>query len=236
MVNSIIHSSRFELPPFLIEPEGSVLVFDKPYGCTSFDLVSKVKRTIRKEWDIKLKVGHAGTLDPLATGILIVCVGKYTKRISEYQAQEKEYTGTFHMGATTPSYDMEKPADLYFDYSHITEEAANRVARQMTGIIEQIPPQYSAVRISGKRAFDYARAGEEVNIQPKRIEIKKFEITRFELPEIDFRIVCSKGTYIRSVARDFGEALESGAYLSSLRRTRIGDFKIGDALQCIIMK
>lgn len=234
MLNKVIHASRFSLPPLDISEEGSVLVFDKPYQCTSFDLVSKVKKMIRRDMNLKLKVGHAGTLDPLATGILIICVGPFTKRIDSFQAEEKEYTGTFRLGATTPSFDLEKEVDCTFDYLHITEEMAQQAANSFIGEIEQVPPQFSAVWINGKRAFDYAREGKEVEIKSRNITIKEFEITRFELPDIDFRIVCSKGTYIRSIARDFGYALNSGAHLTALRRTRSGNFKVEDAIQCII--
>lgn len=231
--NPLIHASRFTLPPLNINPEGDVLVFDKPYQSTSFDLVDKVKKMIRREMGLKLKVGHAGTLDPLATGVLIICIGKMTKKIDLFQAQEKEYTGTFWMGATTPGFDLEKPVDKTFAYEHITEEMAKKCAAGFIGEIEQIPPQFSAVKIDGKRAYDYARDGEEVEIKAKKITIKEFEITRFALPEIDFRIVCSKGTYIRSIARDFGITLDSGAHLSNLRRTRIGDFRVEEAIQVL---
>ena len=231
--NKIIHSARFDFPPLDINPEGSILVFDKPYGCTSFDLVNKVKFFIKREMKLKLKVGHAGTLDPLATGVLIVAVGKATKQIPQIQAEEKEYTGTFRVGATTPSFDLEKEIDQEYDYLHITEEMAQQATKNFLGEIEQIPPQFSAVKIDGKRAFDYARAGEEVTIKPKVVTIYEFEITRFALPDIDFRIVCSKGTYIRSIARDFGIALQSGAHLTALRRTRIGQFRVENAIQKI---
>ena len=231
LTNKIIHSARFDLPPLEIHPEGSVLVFDKPYRCTSFDLVNKVKFFIKREMKLKLKVGHAGTLDPLATGVLIVAVGKATKQIPQLQAEEKEYTGTFRTGATTPSFDLEKEIDNTFDYLHITEEMAQQVAHSFIGEIEQTPPQFSAVKIDGKRAFSYARAGEEVEIKSKPVTISEFEITRFALPDIDFRIVCSKGTYIRSIARDFGAALQSGAHLTALRRTRSGQFRVEEAIQ-----
>lgn len=228
--NKVIHSARFDFPSLDINPEGSILVFDKPYCCTSFDLVNKVKFFIKKELKMKLKVGHAGTLDPLATGVLVVTVGKATKQIPQIQAKEKEYRGTFRMGATTPSFDLEKDVDCEYDYLHITKEMAEQVAHSFVGEIEQIPPQFSAVKIGGKRAFEFARSGEEVEIKPKLITISEFEITRFALPDIDFRIVCSKGAYIRSIARDFGAALQSGAHLTALCRTRIGEFKIEDAI------
>jgi tRNA pseudouridine55 synthase len=214
-----------------IDPEGSILIFDKPYRCTSFDLVNKVKHFIKREMKLKLKVGHAGTLDPLATGVLIVAVGKATKQIPQFQAEEKEYTGTFRVGATTPTFDLEKEIDYTFEYLHITKEIAQQTALRFMGEIEQIPPQFSAVKIDGKRAFDYARSGKEVEIKPKTVTVSEFEITRFDLPDIDFRIVCSKGTYIRSIARDFGAALQSGAHLTALRRTRTGPFRVENAIQ-----
>lgn len=229
----LIHACIFSLPPLDFNPEGDVLVFDKPYRCTSFDLVGKVKNMIRREMGMKLKVGHAGTLDPLATGVLIICVGKMTKQIDQFQAQEKEYTGTLRFGATTPGFDLEKPVDRIFEYEHITEESVRNCIPEFIGEIEQIPPQFSAVKVAGKRAFDYARKGEEAEIKPKKVVIKEFEITRFALPEIDFRIVCSKGTYIRAIARDLGAALNSGAHLTKLRRMRIGDFKVDEAIRVI---
>ena len=232
MVISLDHRPSFTLPTLNIDPEGTVLVFDKPYRCTSFNLVGKVKWAIKQEMKLKLKVGHAGTLDPLATGVLIICVGPFTKKIDQFQALEKEYTGTFHMGATTASFDLEKPIEEEFDYLHITEEMAKEAADSFLGEIDQVPPVFSAVRVSGKRAYDYARDGEEVELKPKQITIKEFEITRFALPEIDFRIVCSKGTYIRSIARDFGLSLRSGAHLTALRRTRIGEYRVEEAIQC----
>jgi len=213
--------------------EGDVLLFDKPVKCTSFDLVNKVKSFLKKTYKVKVKVGHAGTLDPLASGVLLICIGSFTKKIAEYQAQEKEYTGTFVVGASTPSFDLEKPINAQFPYEHITLEFAQKMAQTFMGEISQVPPIYSAVRIAGKRAFSYAREGQEVHIEPKNVTIYSFDITRFALPEIDFKIVCSKGTYIRSLARDFGLALDSGAYLAALRRTRIGNFRVEDAIQII---
>ncbi|MCL2412702.1 MAG: tRNA pseudouridine(55) synthase TruB [Bacteroidales bacterium] len=212
------------LTPF---EQGQVLLIDKPYGWTSFQVVNKLKWQIRHAHKLaKLKIGHAGTLDPLATGLLIICTGKFTKRIEEFQAQEKEYTGTFTLGATTPCYDMEKPVDKTFPTNHITEQLILETAKTFVGEQMQVPPIFSAVKIDGRRAYDYARQEQEVEIKAKPVFIKTFEITRIEMPEIDFRIVCSKGTYIRSMARDFGEKLQSGAYLSALRRTRIGDFLV----------
>ncbi|MEI6823401.1 MAG: tRNA pseudouridine(55) synthase TruB [Bacteroidota bacterium] len=208
------------------------MLFDKPYEWTSFDLVNNVRYFIRNKLDYpKLKIGHAGTLDPLATGLLILCTGKYTKKIDDYQAQEKEYTGTFTIGATTPSYDMEKEVDKTYDYSHVTEELIKAAAKKFTGTFQQTPPIFSAVKIKGKRAYDYARNNEEVVIKSKEITISEFEITKINLPEVNFRIVCTKGTYIRALARDFGETLNCGSYLSTLCRTRIGEFKLEDAFE-----
>lgn len=211
---------------------GQVLLIDKPYKWTSFQVVNKIKHILRHNFDLKkIKIGHAGTLDPLATGLLIVCIGKETKRIEQYQAAEKEYTGTFVLGATTPCFDMEKPVDATYPTSHITEKLITDTAKAFIGEQEQVPPIFSAVKINGKRAFDYARKQEEVEIKAKKINIKTFDITRIELPEVDFRIECSKGTYIRSIARDFGIALNSGAYLSKLCRKRIGNFALSDAIE-----
>jgi len=239
----MIHQARFELPELHINIEGDVLVFDKPYQCTSFDLVEKVKKYIRqrnqeekgegrreKGERRKVKVGHAGTLDPLATGVMIICVGAFTKKIEQYQAQEKEYTGTFMLGATTPCFDLEKPVNETFPTEHITEEQIYITARTFLGEQEQIPPHFSAVKIDGKRAYLLARQGETPEIKPKSITISAFEITRIALPEVNFRIVCSKGTYIRSIARDFGQKLKSGAHLTALRRTRIGEFRVEEAI------
>jgi tRNA pseudouridine55 synthase len=204
--------------------EGKVLLIDKPIEWTSFDVVRKIRNLIR----IK-KVGHAGTLDPLATGLLIVCTGKFTKRINEYMAQEKEYTGTFTLGAITPTYDLESEPVNYKDISFITEEKILNATKQFTGEIMQVPPAHSAIKIDGKRVYELARQGKEVKIEPRKIVIKEFEITTIEMPVVFFRVVCTTGTYIRSLANDFGEALGCGAYLSSLCRTRIGDSKLDDA-------
>lgn len=212
--------------------EGEVLLINKPYDWTSFDVIGNVRNYIKKSLDVKkIKVGHAGTLDPLASGLLIVCTGKFTKKIDEYQAQEKEYTATFTIGATTQSHDLEKVIDNYYDYSYVTDEMIFETARKFTGTQEQIPPVFSAVKIEGKRAYDYARNEENVIIQPKTITISEIEVLKIELPEIHLRIVCSKGTYIRALARDFGEALNCGAYLSALCRTRIGNFNLKNALE-----
>lgn len=216
---------------------GELLLIDKPYTWSSFQAVNKIKHAIKHHPSllvdgvkIKPKVGHAGTLDPLATGLLIVCTGKKTKTINELMGQEKEYTGTFFIGATTPCYDLEKPVDHTFPTDHITEEDILNAAKKFTGVQQQVPPLFSAVFIDGKRAYEYARAGKEAEIKPREIEIKEFEITKIEMPHIHFRIVCSKGTYIRSIARDIGLELNSGAHLTALCRTRIGNFLLKDAV------
>ena len=205
---------------------GELLLVDKPVGWTSFDVVGKLRNSFKP---LKLKVGHAGTLDPLATGLLIICTGKMTKQIDTFQAEEKEYTGTMILGATTPSYDMETEPDTQFDISHITEEQIRANCRQFTGDIQQYPPAHSAIKIDGERLYEKARRGEDVELRLRSVTITEFEITRIELPEIDFRVVCSKGTYIRSLVHDFGKALNNGAYLSKLRRTRSGNYKVADA-------
>jgi len=211
--------------------KGEVFLLDKPLGWTSFNVVSSIRYQMKKITGLKRnKVGHAGTLDPLATGLLIICTGKATKQIEKYQAQEKEYTGSFFLGATTPCFDKEKEEDHIFPTDHITEEMIHETTQAFLGVQEQVPPVFSAIKIKGKRAYDYARQDEEVVIKPKTIEIKEFEITNIRMPEVDFRVVCSKGTYIRSFARDFGLKLNSGAYLTALRRTKIGDFSVDDAL------
>lgn len=210
--------------------KGEVLLFDKPLSWSSFHVVNNIRYALKHHLGIKkIKVGHAGTLDPLATGLLIICTGKFTKRIDEFQAQEKEYTGTFTLGATTPSFDLETEEDAQYPTDHISKEIILDTAKSFVGTLEQTPPIFSAIKIDGKRAYEYARKNEEVKIKSKTITIKEFEITNIEMPKISFRIVCSKGTYIRSLARDFGTTLKSGAYLSSLQRTRIGDFKLTDA-------
>jgi len=216
---------------------GEVLLINKPLTWTSFQLVNKMKWLIKNHPSLLLegkkiqpKIGHAGTLDPLATGLLIVCTGKQTKNIESYQAQEKEYTGTFYIGATTPCYDMEKTIDRHYPTEHITDELIQETTNQFTGAILQTPPLFSAIKINGKRAYDIARAGETAEIKSKEITISVFEITRIAIPEVDFRVICSKGTYIRSLARDFGEALLSGAHLTALCRTRIGEYKLSDAM------
>lgn len=204
--------------------EGQVLLIDKPLEWTSHDVVAKVRNTIY----IK-KVGHAGTLDPLATGLLILCTGKFTKKINEYQVREKEYTGTFTLGAVTPTYDKESEAEQFMDYSFVTEELIQQTLKQFIGDIQQVPPIYSAIKQKGKPAYMLARKGINVVMEPRPVTIKEFEITKFELPVLHFRVVCSTGTYIRSLANDFGKALGCGAYLSKLCRTRIGEFTLSEA-------
>jgi tRNA pseudouridine55 synthase len=203
---------------------GRVLLIDKPLGWTSFDVVRKLRHLIR----IK-KIGHAGTLDPLATGLLIVCTGKFTKRINEFMAQEKEYTGTITLGAVTPSYDLETEPVDHQDIGHIDAVQINEAIRQFTGSILQVPPAHSAIKVNGKRVYEMARKGQAVVLEPRRITISAFELLRFEEGLLHFRVVCSTGTYIRSLANDLGQALGCGAYLSSLRRTRIGSFSVQEA-------
>jgi tRNA pseudouridine55 synthase len=205
--------------------EGKVLLINKPLRWTSFDVIQKIRNLIR----IK-KVGHAGTLDPLATGLLIICTGKFTKKINEYMAREKEYTGTFTLGATTPTYDLEREPVNFKTVDNITEETIRKAVLPFTGEIMQVPPAHSAIKIDGKRVYESARMGIEVKIEPRKVTIKEFEITAIEMPIVHFRVVCTTGTYIRSLANDFGEALGCGAYLSSLCRTRIGEFRLDDAM------
>nr|WP_294934134.1 tRNA pseudouridine(55) synthase TruB [uncultured Flavobacterium sp.] len=210
---------------------GQILLIDKPLKWSSFQAVNKLKYTLINKLGLpkKFKIGHAGTLDPLASGLLIVCTGKFTKRITELQGMPKEYTGTFHIGATTPSYDLETEIDATFPTEHITPELIEKVRLSFIGEIDQKPPVFSAIKKDGKRLYEHARAGEEVEIKHRKTTIHEFELTRIELPEIDFRVVCSKGTYIRSLAFDFGAALNSGAHLTALRRTKIGEFDVKDA-------
>ncbi|MCE2935820.1 MAG: tRNA pseudouridine(55) synthase TruB [Cyclobacteriaceae bacterium] len=208
-----------------MEPEvDRVLLVNKPLKWTSFDVVNKLRYVLR----IK-KIGHAGTLDPLATGLLIICTGKMTKRIEEFMGWEKEYTGTLIIGQTTPSHDLETEVSDPVDISAITPVRIQEVAAALTGDLEQIPPAHSAIKIGGKRAYKFARKGKEVELQPRKVSVSVFEITRVALPEVDFRIVCSKGTYIRSLVRDFGQQLGVGAYLAALCRTRIGEHRLEDA-------
>ncbi|CAA0162513.1 tRNA pseudouridine synthase B [Tenacibaculum maritimum] len=209
---------------------GQVLLIDKPLEWTSFQVVNKLRWHIRKRFNIKkIKVGHAGTLDPLATGLLIICTGKQTKNINEYQGQVKEYTGTITLGATTPSYDLETEVNEIFPIDHITSDLIHNAANTFIGKIQQKPPIFSAIKKEGKRLYELARKGETTEIKSREIEITEFEITKIDFPKVDFRVVCSKGTYIRSLAYDFGLALNSGAHLSALRRTKIGDFSTENA-------
>ena len=210
--------------------EGEILLINKPYKWTSFDVVNNLRYFLKSRLGIKkIKIGHAGTLDPLATGLLIICTGKFTKKIEAFKEFDKEYTGVFTLGATTPSFDLETKADRQFPVDLITENMILDTAGKFTGEQMQVPPQFSAVKIKGKRAYDYARRDEEVKISPKAIEISVFEITRIDMPALHFRVACSKGTYIRALARDFGAALQNGAYLSALCRTRIGPYHLRDA-------
>ena len=207
---------------------GEVLLVDKPHTWTSFDVVRKVVYTLKP---LKIKVGHAGTLDPLATGLLVLCTGKFTKRIAEFQAQEKEYTGVITLGATTPSYDLEQEIDQRFDVSGITDQQIHEAAASFIGEIEQIPPAHSAIRMDGERVYEKARRGETVLVKPRTVQIHEFAITDINMPHVSFRVVCSKGTYIRSLAHDLGKALNNGAHLSELRRTKSGSFHVDDAWQ-----
>jgi len=210
---------------------GQVLLIDKPLTWTSFQVVNKLRWEIRQRFNIKkIKVGHAGTLDPLATGLLIICTGKQTKQIDTYQGQVKEYTGTFTLGGTTPSYDLETEIDNIFPTAHITEELLHETTKQFMGEIQQKPPIFSAIKKDGKRLYELARKGETTEIKERTVTISSFEITEIKLPEVGFRIICSKGTYIRSIAFDYGKALNSGGHLSALRRTKIGNFSVDDAL------
>lgn len=212
--------------------EGQVLLIDKPLNWTSFQVVNKVRWLIRKRFDLKkIKVGHAGTLDPLATGLLILCTGKMTKQIASFQGQDKTYTGTLVLGATTPSADLETEIDQQFEYGHLTEDAIKKAASSFLGDIQQQPPIFSAVKKDGKRLYEHARKGEEVEVPWRTVRVNHFDIKRVELPEVDFEISCGKGTYIRSLARDLGAKLDNGAYLKALRRTQIGNFKVEAAWQ-----
>jgi tRNA pseudouridine55 synthase len=222
-----LDTSTTKFPDFNFA-EGELLLINKPYNWTSFDVVGKIRNSLKPQ---KLKVGHAGTLDPLATGLLIICTGKLTKQIDTFQAEEKEYTGTMVLGETTPSYDMETDADQTFDISNLTEELIRNNCAQFTGDIQQYPPAHSAVKVNGERLYEKARRGEEVELRLRFVTVSEFEITRVELPEVDFRVVCSKGTYIRSLVNDFGKALNNGAYLSKLCRTRSGNFKLENAFE-----
>ena len=210
----------------------TVLYFDKPLGWTSFNLVNRVRGVLSRHLGVKkLKVGHAGTLDPLATGVMILCTGKNTKLIESFQYQTKEYVATIKLGATTPSFDLETEIDAEYPTEHITEELVKETLAKFIGEIQQIPPTYSAIKINGKRAYEYARKGDEVELKPKTLVIDEIELLEYKMPEIVVRVVCSKGTYIRALARDIGEALQSGGHLTALRRTRIGDNIVEDCLQ-----
>ena len=212
--------------------EGEVLYFDKPLRWTSFAVVNKIRYHISRKLGVKkIKVGHAGTLDPLATGVMIICTGKATKRIEEFQYHTKEYIATLQLGATTPSYDLEKEIDATYPTEHITREMVEEVLQQFKGIIEQIPPAFSACKVDGKRAYDLARKGDEVELKPKTLVIDEIKLLECNLPEIKIRVVCSKGTYIRALARDIGEALQSGAHLTGLIRTRVGEVRLEDCMQ-----
>jgi len=203
--------------------EGAMLLIDKPYKITSFSAINKIKYTA------KVKIGHAGTLDPLATGLLICCTGKFTKKIADYQQLPKEYTGIFHLGAITPTYDLESEPEDFKEYDHLSDKEIIKTTEQFTGEIMQVPPIHSAIKKDGKRAYELARKGEEIVLNARPITIYEFEITKIELPEVHFRVACSTGTYIRSLVHDYGQALGCGAYLSALRRTKIGEYKVEDA-------
>ena len=209
----------------LIQDNGRLLLLNKPLEWTSFDVVNKLRKILK----IK-KIGHAGTLDPLATGLLIICVGRMTKKIESFMGLEKEYTGTFAIGQTTPSYDLETEVTEAVDIQHITIDQIKEASAKLTGQLQQFPPAHSAIKVGGKRAYHFARQGKEIELKAREVEVKEFEITAVNLPQIEFRIVCSKGTYIRSLARDFGELLGVGAYLSQLCRTRIGNFTLAEAI------
>lgn len=217
--------SEKEFPEFNFI-EGEMLLINKPYKWTSFDVVGKIRNAFKP---LKLKVGHAGTLDPLATGLLIICTGKLTKKIDEFQAQDKEYTGTMILGASTPSYDMETEVDETFDISLLTEEHIRENTLKFTGDLDQYPPAHSAIKVDGERLYMKARRGESVELKTRKVTVSTFEITRIVLPEVDFKVVCSKGTYIRSLVYDFGRSLNNGAYLSALRRTKSGNYEVSNA-------
>ena len=216
---------------FYVE-DGAVFLIDKPIDWTSFDTVNFIRALFKRFYGIrKLKVGHAGTLDPLATGLLIICTGPMTKKIEEFQAQIKTYTGTLLLGQTTPTFDLESEPDQFFPTEGITEEQIDAARKKFIGDIKQHPPKYSAIKIKGKRAFDYARSDEEIELKARDIHIEDFKLSIERFPELDFEVTCSKGTYIRSLAHDLGRELNNGACLKSLRRTRIGDFKVENAWQ-----
>lgn len=217
---------------------GQILLIDKPLKWSSFQAVNKLKYLLINKVGLpkKFKIGHAGTLDPLATGLLLICTGKFTKRITELQGQAKEYTGTFYIGATTPSYDLETEVDETFSTSHIDEALIHETVKQFLGEIDQKPPIFSAIKKDGVRLYEHARAGETIEIESRKTTIHEFEITRIALPEVDFRIICSKGTYIRSIAYDFGKAMNSGSHLTVLRRTKIGDYDVKNAIDVTLFE
>lgn len=209
---------------------GTVLLVDKPKEWTSFDVINKIRHRLKRRLNVKkIKVGHAGTLDPMATGLLIICTGKMTKRIDEYQGLDKEYTGTLRLGASTPSYDAETQPDAVYPFDHITPAEMEEACEKLTGDIAQLPPMFSAIKVDGQPLYKKARKGIKVEVKPRPVTIHRFELTRTEMPDADFLIKCSKGTYIRSVAHDFGHLLNSGAYLTALCRTKIGQFRLEDA-------
>lgn len=212
-----------KMPELAELKEGGVVLVDKPYTWTSFDVVNKLRRQLH------VKIGHCGTLDPLATGLLICCTGKFTKKITDYQKLPKEYTGIIQLGATTPTYDLESEPENFQPYEQLTEQDILDAVQQFTGNIEQLPPAHSAIKKGGKRAYEYARAGKEIKLDPRPVQITEFEITAIQLPEVHFRVACSTGTYIRSLANDLGRVLGCGGYLKELRRTKIGEFNAADA-------
>lgn len=219
-------------PPSYDFLAGATLLVDKPKGWTSFDVVNKIRYKLKHQLQVKkIKVGHAGTLDPMATGLLVICTGKFTKKLTDFQGLPKTYTGTFQLGATTPSYDAETDIQEHFPTEHITPELIEQARQQFVGTIEQVPPVFSAIKVNGEPLYKKARRGEQVAVEPREVHIHNFELTRMELPMVSFRVGCSKGTYIRSLAYDFGKAVNSGAYLTSLRRTSVGDFRIEQAWQ-----
>ena len=210
--------------------KGTCLLVDKPISWTSFDVVNKIRITLKHTFNLrKIKVGHAGTLDPLATGLLVICTGKFTKKLTDFQGLDKEYTGTITLGASTPSYDSETKPDATFPFDQITKEDIEIVRKRFEGELEQFPPMYSAIKVDGQPLYKRARKGEKVEVKSRPVTIKEFEIANIDMPNLSFRVSCSKGTYIRSLAHDFGKALNNGAHLSSLRRTKVGHFKIEDA-------
>jgi tRNA pseudouridine55 synthase len=227
LLNTVLNTN----PPYNFE-EGACLLIDKPLGLTSFDVVHKVRGAIKKSLKLKdIKVGHAGTLDPLATGLLLICTGKYTKRIDELMGQDKAYTGTLRLGETTPSVDGESAVDATFATQHITADLLAEATLPFVGNISQRPPIFSAIKKDGKRAYESARAGEVIEMEARPVHISEFALTEVNMPDVQFRVVCSKGTYIRSLVRDFGQALHSGAWMTALRRTKIGEYSIEAAWQ-----